>query len=77
MATSHASLSKEFDGDTCVKSLINCGPVCNSLIVEISVKLKDKKWDEYEEDYQGTNNKNSNCAGDENIRYNSSFCDDF
>ena len=49
------------------------------VIVEISVKLKDKKWDEYEEDYQDTNNKNSNCAGDENIRYNSSFnsSDDF
>ena len=45
------------------------------VIVEISVNIKDKKWDEYE-DYQDTNNKDSNSAGDENIRYNSSFCDD-
>ena len=71
MATSHASLLKEFDGYTCVKSLINCAQY---VIVEIS-ELKDKEWDEYEEDYQDTNNKNSKCAGDENIRYNSSFWD--
>lgn len=47
------------------------------VIVEIAVKIKENKWDKYEEDNKDTDNEDSDCdeenAGVEKITYNSIF----